>query len=145
MASFRKKICIRWADIDPNFHMRHSAYYDFGAQQRIEILEELGLTLKLMQEQHIGPVLFREECIFRREIRLADNISLSSKMMQMRKDASRWTIQHEFLTTDDQVCAVLTIEGAWMNTKTRKLASPTPQIVIDVFNEFPKTDNFRFI
>jgi acyl-CoA thioester hydrolase len=77
MVSFRKKISIRWADIDPNFHMRHSAYYDFGAQQRIEILEELGLTLKIMQEQHFGPVLFREECFFRREIHLSDNIILS--------------------------------------------------------------------
>ena len=61
MASFTKQISFRWSDLDPNFHVRHSAYYDFGAQHRIEILEELGLTLRVMQTQGFGPVLFREE------------------------------------------------------------------------------------
>lgn len=145
MTSFRKQISIRWADIDPNFHMRHSVYYDFGAQQRIEILEELGLTLNIMKEQQFGPILFREECIFRREIHLADVITITSKMVKMRRDASRWTIQHEFLSPDDKTCALLTIDGSWIDTRTRRLASPTPQIVIDIFNEFPKTDDFIFI
>ena len=31
MASFIKEISFRWSDLDPNFHVRHSAYYDFGA------------------------------------------------------------------------------------------------------------------
>ena len=39
MGTFTKEISIRWSDLDPNFHVRHSAYYDFGAQHRIEILE----------------------------------------------------------------------------------------------------------
>ena len=74
MNAFNKKLSIRWADLDPNFHLRHSVYYDFGAEQRVEILEANGLTLKFMQENHLGPVLFREECIFRREIRLGDEV-----------------------------------------------------------------------
>ena len=72
MASFIKEISFRWSDLDPNFHVRHSAYYDFGAQHRIEILEELGLTLRVMQTQGFGPVLFREECVFRKELKLSD-------------------------------------------------------------------------
>ncbi len=145
MESFRNKISIRWADIDPNFHMRHSAFYDFGAQQRIEILQELGLPLKVMQEQGFGPIIFREECVFRKEIHLSDHIFINSKLIKMRKDASRWTIQHEFLSSEDKVYAVLTLDGAWMDTQVRKLASPTPQIVIDAFNSFPKAEGFVFI
>ena len=57
MGTFTKEISIRWSDLDPNFHVRHSAYYDFGAQHRIEILEQLGLTMKVMQQQHFDPVL----------------------------------------------------------------------------------------
>jgi acyl-CoA thioesterase FadM len=34
---FSKQLSFRWSDLDPNFHVRHSAYYDFGAQHRIEI------------------------------------------------------------------------------------------------------------
>ena len=49
MISFSKELSFRWSDLDPNFHVRHSAYYDFGAQHRIEILESLGLTMKVMR------------------------------------------------------------------------------------------------
>ena len=61
MAPFVKTLSVRWADLDPNFHVRHSVYYDFGAQQRVEILEQSGLSLRIMQEQGFGPIIFREE------------------------------------------------------------------------------------
>src|SRR5882672_5621414 len=109
MTSFSKIISIRWADIDPNFHMRHSVYYDFGAQQRIEIIESLGLTLRLMQEQNFGPILFREECVFKKEIRLSDTITTHAKLAERNADVSRWTIQHEFISCDDKICAILTL------------------------------------
>jgi acyl-CoA thioester hydrolase len=142
MTIFSKTISIRWADIDPNFHMRHSVYYDFGAQQRIEIIESLGLTLKLMQEQNFGPILFREECVFKKEIRLSDTITIHAKLAKRNADASRWTIQHEFVSSDNKICAILTLDGAWLDTRQRKLLSPTPKIVTDVFDAFPTTENF---
>jgi acyl-CoA thioester hydrolase len=142
MGIFTKEISIRWSDLDPNFHMRHSAYYDFGAQHRVEVLENEGLTLRVMQENHIGPILFREECIFRKEIRLGNKITISTKIGKMKPDASRWTIVHELKNEKDELCAIISVDGAWMDTKLRKLASPTPQVVLDVMNAFPKTEDF---
>lgn len=142
---FSKPVNVRWADLDPNFHLRHSVYYDLGSQQRIEVLEQFGLTLKLMQEQHFGPILFREECVFRREIRLHDKVTITAKLAKMRQDCSRWTIQHQFLNEENNVLATLTLDGAWMDTKLRKLANPTPPIVVEVFNSFPKTEDFEWI
>lgn len=142
MGIFTKEISIRWSDLDPNFHMRHSAYYDFGAQHRVEVLENEGLTLRVMQENHIGPILFREECVFRKEIRLGNKITISTKIGKMKPDASRWTIVHELRNEKEELCAVLTVDGAWMDTKMRKLASPTPEIVQEVMNAFPKTEDF---
>lgn len=142
MGIFTKEISIRWSDLDPNFHMRHSAYYDFGAQHRVEVLESEGLTLRVMQENHIGPILFREECVFRKEIRLGNKITISTKIGKMKPDASRWTIVHELKNEKDELCAVISVDGAWMDTKLRKLASPTPEIVQEVMNAFPKTEDF---
>jgi acyl-CoA thioester hydrolase len=142
MSVFTKEISIRWSDLDPNFHMRHSVYYDFGAQHRIEILEKQGLTMKIMQQQHFGPIIFREECVFRKEIRLGDTISISTKLGKIKEDASRWTIIHELKNGKDELCAILTIDGAWMDTQLRKLAQPTPSIVLQVMNSFPKTEDF---
>jgi len=133
---FIKTISIRWSDMDPNFHLRHSAYYDFGAQHRMELLEDLGLTLKVMQEQNFGPVLFREECVFRREIKFSDKIDIHTKLISMKPDASRWTLAHEFYK-EDVLCATITLDGAWMDTKLRKLANPVPEIATETMQKFP--------
>jgi acyl-CoA thioester hydrolase len=71
MKSFSKQLSFRWSDLDPNFHV-HSAYYDFGAQHRIEILESLGLTIKL-QINHFG-LYCLEKNVFSKEIKLSDAI-----------------------------------------------------------------------
>lgn len=141
MATFSKQLSFRWSDLDPNFHLRHSAYYDFGAQHRVELLEQLGVTLRVMQTEYIGPILFREECVFRKEIKLSDVIIMQTKMAKMKADGSRWSIIHQFYK-DDTLCATITVDGAWMDTKLRKLAAPTPQLVVDALNTFPKSDDF---
>lgn len=142
MSTFTREISIRWSDLDPNYHMRHSAYYDFGAQHRIEILSQQGLTMKIMQEQHFGPIAFREECVFRKEIHLNDTITVTTKIGKMKADASRWTIVHDFHNAEGALCAKITIDGAWMDTQLRKLAVPTPPIALQVMDSIPKTDDF---
>jgi acyl-CoA thioester hydrolase len=142
MTSFSKQLSLRWSDLDPNFHMRHSAYYDFGAQHRIEILENLGMTMKVLQMNNFGPILFREECVFRKEIKLSDAISIHTKVSKMKPDASRWSIVHEFKNEENLLCATITVDGAWMDTKLRKIANPTPEIAMHALSTFPKSDDF---
>ncbi|OYX84303.1 MAG: thioesterase [Flavobacteriales bacterium 32-34-25] len=142
MTSFSKQLSFRWADLDPNFHVRHSVYYDCAAQHRVEILDSLGLTMKVFQTQHFGPVLFREECVFRKELKLGDAIILHTKVAKMKADASRWSIAHEFRTEENQLCATLTVDGAWMDTKLRKLVNPVPEIAIQALASIPKSEDY---
>lgn len=145
MSVFEKQIATRWADLDPNFHLRHSVYYDLAAAQRVELLEMNGLTLQFMKENHIGPIIFREECIFRREIKSGDEVNLSVRMAKMKPDASRWTIRHIFSGAENKLLATLTVEGSWMDTKNRKLTSPIPDLITKVFTTFPTTEDFAQI
>ena len=139
---FNKHLSIRWSDLDANFHLRHSVYYDFGAQLRLDILNSLGLTLEIMREQHFGPVLLREECVFRREIRLNDHVIITAKLAKLSADGSRWTIQHEFLSLSQKVLATLTVEGGWIDTNLRKFITSTPAIVKEVFESIPRSESF---
>ena len=144
MESFIKELQIRWADLDPNFHLRHSVYYDWGALSRIEFLYAHGLTAELMGQQHFGPILFREECIFKKEVRLGDKISIGLRLLKARRDYSRWTIQHDILKNDDVISAILTVDGAWLDTQKRKLAVP-PSQVLNVFSQMPVEKNFQWL
>ncbi|MDZ7649227.1 MAG: acyl-CoA thioesterase [Cytophagales bacterium] len=76
MDSFSLPIQVRWSDIDQNRHLRHSAYYDYGATVRIDCFSKHGLTNLKFEELRIGPILFREEAIFKREIKFEDSVTI---------------------------------------------------------------------
>ena len=144
MDQFIKSIEIRWSDLDPNFHLRHSVYYDFGAYSRICFLDQFELNAVFMAEHHLGPILFREECVFRKEIRFGDQVTVDLQLLKARKDQSRWTIQHNIYKNEQSLAAVLTVEGAWIDTGKRKLTNP-PAKVCEVFEAMPRSDRFEWI
>lgn len=144
MKQFIAKLEIRWADLDPNFHVLHSKYYDFGAYCRMAFLVENGLTPQVMHEHHIGPILFREECFFKKELNFGDEITINLKLSKTTSNYSRWTMEHEIYKNADILSATINIDGAWMDTQKRKLAAP-PSIVTGIFDTMPKTENFQII
>lgn len=123
MDQFIIPVQLRWSDLDPNFHLRHSVYYDWGAMCRIEYLSAIGLTWQRMHTLQIGPILFREECTFRREIRLGDPVTIDMRLAKSKRDFSRFTIVHEIRKNPETVSAILTVDIAWINGVTRKLTT----------------------
>lgn len=144
MEEFSTKIQIRWADIDANRHLRHSVYYDYGASMRMMFLNARGLTSEKLEEFQIGPILFREEAIFKREIKLEDNISVNVVIVKTTTDFSRWSLRHHFIKEDGTLAAILNVDGAWINLIKRKLATPN-EFIQSIFESFPKSSDFEFI
>jgi acyl-CoA thioester hydrolase len=143
MKEFYRNIQIRWSDLDPNFHLRHSVYYDWGAFCRVEFLNEQGLTPDVMMQLQFGPILFREECVFRREIKSGNPVRINLQVTRSRKDFSRWSIRHQIFKNDTILCAEINVDGAWMNLVQRKLMSP-PEKVHEVFDKMPKVEGFEW-
>ncbi|MFT3747240.1 MAG: thioesterase family protein [Agriterribacter sp.] len=143
MDAYKKSPEVRWADLDPNFHMLHSRYYDLGAYVRMCFLTEQGLSLEVMAEHKMGPILFREECVFKREIKFGDKLDITLHMLKARKDGSRWTMQHHIYINDETLAAVITVDGAWINTERRRLATPPPNFA-EIFDRIPKAEGFEW-
>lgn len=141
--NFRQPISIRWADIDANRHLRHSAYYDFTAAMRMNILSGLGLTTSKLEELQVGPILFREEAVFRREIKLEDNITLDVQLLKSFKDYSRFTLRHTFFKEDGTPAATVTVDIAWIDLVKRKLTLPD-EFMRNIFAQFPKGPEFEW-
>lgn len=137
-------ISVRWADLDPNFHVRHSVYYDYGATARIDFFLECGLPPTAMAQMHVGPILFREEAVFRRELRFGDQLSISVGLSKARHDFSRFSFRHIIRRSDGTVCAEINIDGAWIDTNLRKLSTP-PDLVGEALSMGPKTDDFVWL
>lgn len=144
MENYSLALQIRWSDLDPNFHLRHSVYYDWGAYCRTCFLYEHGLTGEVMLENKVGPILFREECKFRREIKFGDPVTIEMELTWARTDFSRWCISHRIFKNSEILAANLVVEGAWIDTVQRKLTSP-PEIAAKVFDAIPKPSDFQWI
>lgn len=144
MDSFSRNYEARWADIDPNRHMRHSAYNDYAAQTRVAIFSESGFTMDTISKLGIGPILFREEVRFLREVHMSEIITVFCYIKQMRKDGTRWTFVHPMYKNDDLPIAEITVDGAWLDLQTRKLGTP-PDKLLNVILSFPRTDDFKWM
>jgi acyl-CoA thioester hydrolase len=143
-SSFSIKVQIRWADIDANRHLRHSAYYDYGATIRMKFLLEGGLTSEKFEELKVGPVLFREEAIFKREVKLEDHITVDAVLTKATADFSRWSLRHNFIKEDGSLAAIVSVDAAWMDIVKRKLTVPNA-LIQEIFSRWEKAPDFQLI
>jgi acyl-CoA thioester hydrolase len=144
MEKFLFPIQLRWSDIDQNRHLRHSAYYDYGATMRVSFFSERGLTNAKLEEYNIGPILFREEAIFKKEIKFEDKISIDIQVTKALPDFSRWSIRHQLYKDGNVLAAILNMDGAWIDIAKRKLAIPNAEIQ-KIFTDFPKAEEFAWV
>lgn len=142
MSSYTIPVQIRWSDIDANRHLRHSAYYDYGAMARVNFLTSMGLSTQKMEEIRLGPVIFREEALFKREIHFEDEIVIDIECTQASTDYSRWSIRHTITKKDGTVAAVISLDGAWIDLDKRKLGVPDAT-VRSAFDAMPRSADFK--
>lgn len=140
MKSYAQKISLRWADLDPNGHVRHSVYYDYGAQARTDWLEEQGVGVGWMAQQGFGPVLFREEARFMRELNVGDDISIDIRICGLSADRRKWSIRHRIFR-GEELCAVLELDGAWLDLRKRRIVPP-PKALLERFEALERTEDF---
>jgi acyl-CoA thioester hydrolase len=96
-----------------------------------------------MLQYNIGPILFREEALFKREIKFGDEIMVNLKLDKASAEMSRWTMIHELWKNGHILAAIITVDGAWIDTSLRKLAKP-PGIFKAAFEQIPRTERFNF-
>ena len=92
-------------------------------------------------QQQIGPIIFREEAVFKKEIHFGDTIHINILLDKCTANYSRFTMKHEIYKNNDLLAAIITIDGAWLNTSLRKLAKPR-EICVAAFKLIPKTSRF---
>ena len=144
MNTYTIPLQVRWSDIDQNRHLRHSAYYDYGATARIACFSQHGLTNLKFEELRIGPILFREEAIFKREIKFEDRITIDLAVTKATPDFARWSVRHHLYKEDGTLAAMINLDGAWIDILARKLAVPD-DFIQNVFRDFPKAPDFEQI
>ncbi|MGE5626372.1 MAG: acyl-CoA thioesterase [Bacillota bacterium] len=139
--SYAKRFLVRWADLDPNAHMRHSAYADYGAQARVGFLAENGFGLHHFHKLHLGPVLFREDLKYLREIRANEEIRVTCEAAGLSPNRKHWRIRHRLYRQDGELACIIDCQGAWFDLASRKVV-PAPPELEAVMQKMPKTADY---
>lgn len=138
--AFTLSIDVRWADLDPNGHVRHSVYYDWGATARLTFLERQGVGPAWMARNRIGPVLFREEARFLRELRFGDELHIDLRVVAASLDGRKWRMRHRILRGAEET-STLEVDGAWIDLQARKIAVP-PAELVRALDHLGRTEDF---
>jgi len=134
----------KWSDFDPNRHMRHTAYNDYAAEVRVRFFQEHGLSINEFAKLNIGPILFKEETSFYKEIHIGENINVHMELEGVSKGIERWRFTHQIFNQEGKLSAEIKVYGAWIDLLKRKLTAP-PADFVKIFEDLPKTSNFKEI
>lgn len=142
--SFERRYEVRWADLDANRHMRNTAYSEYASHTRVSFLAAHGFSPARFAALRFGPVLFREEIRFRREVHLEEIITVNVRCGGLAPDGSRWRMYQEITCSDGQVAALVTVEGAWMDLDVRRLVPPPPEL-LGALQALPHTEDYEIL
>ncbi len=144
MEPFKQQFQVIWADLDPNAHMRHTAYNDYAAQVRVGLFDELSLPLAELVASGYGPVLFHEDTTFKKEVFMNERITVDCAAVAFRKDLKIWKFRQQVWKQNGELACVIIATGAFMSLKERKVVVP-PQKIIDMLERIPKTEDFGWM
>lgn len=141
---FEKTFDPIWADFDPNNHMRHTAYNNYAAEVRVALLTAKGYNMEKMLELDLGPVLLTEETKFLREIRQGEKLRVDVEMLGLSADGRFWNMRHHLYKNGNKLSAIITVQGAWIDLKTRKIKVP-PSDITEHFLSLSKSEDYKTI
>ncbi|NCT08554.1 MAG: thioesterase [Flavobacteriia bacterium] len=142
--SFQVTFSTKWADFDPNKHMRHTAYNDYAAEVRVRFFKKNNFTMDDFNRLNLGPILFSEETYFKKEILMGEDITVNLKLAGLSKNNERWKFTHEVFNEAGKLSATIKVYGAWIDLTKRKLTIP-PIETSNLFTDIEKSVDFEEI
>jgi acyl-CoA thioester hydrolase len=110
---------------------------------RIGFLERQGVGLAWMTANAIGPVLFREEAKFLRELRFGDQLVIDVQLAGASADGRKWRMRHRIFRGPD-LAATIEVDGAWLDLRARKIVAP-PEDLVHAFADVSRSDDFTVL
>lgn len=94
----RKNLKARWADVDPNMHLRHAALMDYTDQVRVAYFDSKGFSFLNLRKLKIGSVIFKVTTRYKKEIHLSETMTINCKLDHLSGDYRKWKISHDIFS-----------------------------------------------
>jgi acyl-CoA thioester hydrolase len=138
------RIRSRWGEIDSNGHMRNVAYLDISSNSRMEFFNANGYTLTEFFGAGLGPVVLKDEIEYKREVRLAENLTVTNELAGISEDKTRFIFRNQFIKENGKVACKISSLVAFFDLATRKMISP-PENLMKAILSLPRSEDFSTI
>lgn len=138
MSPFTATCEVRWADLDANGHARHTAFMDWATHCRIAAFDSAGMSMARFAELGVGPVIFREEADYLREVGGNDRITIDFQFTGASPDWKHFRIRHALTRGDGQPCANVVVRGSWLDLAARRVVAP-PAAIVQACEALPRS------
>ena len=139
---YLKSFDIHWAHLDANRHVANSVYADFLSETRMSCLREGGFTQKEFIKHQIGPVIFSEEFYYIKEIHHGERVHVGLELLAHSPSFTFMKFAHTLFNAENKLSLYSETFFGWFDLANRKLGAP-PKLIIDIFSDIPKADNFH--
>jgi acyl-CoA thioester hydrolase len=123
---FEQLFHVGWSDLDGNAHMGNTSYLDHASNTRMLFFAQHGFTIARFASEKFGPVVTRDELVYRKELRLMDEFTVDFELAGLSDDGVGFRVRNTFRNAAKDVAAVVTSDGVWFDLEQRRpRAAPT--------------------
>ncbi len=121
---FEQRFRVGWSDLDANAHMAARSYLDHAFNTRMHFFNQNGFTMSRFASEKFGPVLVRDELIYRKELRLMEEFRVDFEVAGLSQDGVRFRVRNTFRNSENEVSSMVTSDGVWFDLQSRKPRPP---------------------
>ncbi len=122
--NFEQRFRVGWSDLDANAHMGNSSYLDHASNTRMLFFALNGFTVARFASEKFGPVVVRDELVYRKELRLMDEFTVDFESAGASADGVQFRVRNTFRNAASEIAAVVTSEGVWFDLERRRPRAP---------------------
>lgn len=121
-------IRVRWNEMDANGHVNNMYYQSYFDEGRVDMFTKGGLDFDRIRREGVGPVLYRAEFDYIRELKHPEEAVIRS-WMEAPHDNKAVIHQELYRKSDGKLVCRANLYGMFFNFKTRK-SFPIPEDII---------------
>jgi acyl-CoA thioester hydrolase len=125
---FEQRFRVSWGDLDGNAHMANTSFLDHAADTRMHYFAQSGFTVERFAAEKFGPVVVRDELVYRKELRLLEEFTVDFELAGISADGVRFRVRNTFRNMANDVAATVTSEGVWFDLERRQPRAPPPDL-----------------
>jgi YbgC/YbaW family acyl-CoA thioester hydrolase len=113
--------------LDTFAHMNNATYLKVFEEARWDWITRAGLSLQAIQREQVGPVLLEAHLVFKRELKLREDVRIETRFLAMKNPLVMMIEQKMIKVESNELAARLEVHVGVFDMKTRKLMSPPPK------------------